>query len=198
MPSESVADERRRPLVKILLLFLIWLLLLGAAYWYFLVKPKQWFDPLMQQPPVLSIPAEQAQLRLWLQQHFPELRSDQSWFIRMRQSSCGCERFVELYHQSFERGAAGDSLQVATLDFDKTELDSESRALLQRLIPATPSVVLFNASGEVVYFGPYHQEGICNADNSYLEPVLNALRQGQQLSVLNTLVFGCFCHTSLL
>lgn len=173
--------------------FVIWIALLAGAYWYFLVKPKQWFDVQMQQPPVLSDPLQQQALRAVLQARFPALQPGKAWFVRMKQSACGCERFVELYHQSFAQQADPDVMQVVTLELDSPALSVAERDLLQTQVPATPSVVLFNAAGEIAYFGPYHQEGICNAENSYLEPVLQAMAQGQTLSVLNTLVFGCFC-----
>jgi len=194
-PETPLSSKRQRLLLRAALLLLLWALAVAAAYWYFMIKPRQWFDPLMQQPPLLSEPARQAALQQWLQQQYPQLQSGRSWFVRVRQATCSCERYVELYHQSFVRQQAGD-MQVVTLDLDEAVIDAPSLAMLRQLIPATPSVVLFNAAAEVVYFGPYHQEGICNAANSYLEPVLQALQQGQDLKVLNTLVFGCFCPTS--
>lgn len=173
--------------------FILWVMLLAAAYWFFLVKPKQWFDVQMQQPPVLSEPVQQRALRSLLRARFPELQAGTAWFVRMKQSDCGCERFVELYHQSFAQQADPEGMQVVTLQLDRNELSDSERTLIRALVPATPSVVLFDPQGSVIYFGPYHQEGICNAENSYLEPVLQSLRQGTPLSVLNTLVFGCFC-----
>lgn len=184
---------QQRTLIKAGLFFLVWVALLAAAYWYFLVKPKQWFDQQMQQPPVLAESSQQQALRQLLQQHFPQLQENQSWFVRFMQSDCGCERFVELYHQSFAAQADSSKMQVVSVDLAADLFTPSERALLQQIIPATPSVVLYDPQGQVVYFGPYHQEGICNADNSYLEPVLQALQQGQELTVLNTLVFGCFC-----
>ncbi|MCP5016809.1 MAG: hypothetical protein GY938_16305 [Ketobacter sp.] len=175
--------------------FLLWIALLAAAYWYFLVKPQQWFDPSMQQPPMLSEASEQQQLRAILQRRFPQLQQGKAWFVRIKQQDCSCERFVELYHQSFAAQADPAEMQVVVVDLSDQALTEAELKLLQTLIPATPSVVLFNSAAEVVYFGPYHQDGICNAENSYLEPVLQALQQGQSLSVLNTLVYGCFCHT---
>lgn len=184
---------QQRTLIKAGLFFLVWVALLAAAYWYFLIKPKQWFDHEMQQPPVLAEPSQQQALRRLLQHHFPQLQAEQSWFVRFMQSDCGCERFVELYHQSFAAQADPSTMQVVSVDLTAGLFTPTEQTLLQQVIPATPSVVLFDPQGQVVYFGPYHQEGICNAENSYLEPVLQALRQGQELTVLNTLVFGCFC-----
>lgn len=178
-----------------LAIFVFWIILLAIAYWYFLVKPKQWFDAEMRQPPLLSEPVQQQAIRDILQQRFPLLTSGRSWFVRVKQSDCGCERFVELYHKSFAARADKDRIQVVTLDLSESGLSVDQQTLVHRLIPATPSVVLLNPQGQIVYFGPYHQEGICSPDNSYLEPVLAALQQGQSLSVLNTLVYGCFCPT---
>ena len=183
---------------------LVWCAVLAGTYWYFVVKPQQWFDPQMQAPPVLAEPGEPARLRAWLQQRYPDLRAEASWFVRWRQGGCGCERFVELHHQSFAAQTASDQasiqagtppLQVITVEWDALALSPADRAWLQGLIPATPAVTLFNPAGALIYFGPYHQDGICSAENSYLEPVLAALQAGQSLTVLNTLVFGCFCHT---
>ncbi|MDY6921359.1 MAG: DUF6436 domain-containing protein [Pseudomonadota bacterium] len=191
-----MAAAGRRRLGWAALIFVLWLGLLAGAYWFFLVKPQQWFDPAMQQPPELAVAANQQALRQWLQRQFPELNPGKAWFIRFRQQRCGCERFVELYHQTFATQADPQRMQVVTVTLDGAALNHEQQRLLQRLIPATPSVVLFDDRGEVAYFGPYHQEGVCNADNSYLEPVLAALQQGRRLSVLNTLVFGCFCPSA--
>ena len=169
---------------------------MGLAYWYFMVKPQQWFDETMQQPPFLAEESKQQGLRNLVQQHFPQLEQGRPWFVRFKQADCQCERFVELYHQSFAAQADVKPMQVVTLDLSEDGLSAETLAFIRSVIPATPSVVLFNHQGEVVYFGPYHQDGICNAENSYLEPVLQALQQGQELTVLNTLVFGCFCSTT--
>jgi|TARA_Y100000589_G_scaffold119442_1_gene113719 hypothetical protein len=191
-----VDSNQRRTLLKASVFFVTWVLLLGGAYWYFLVKPKQWFDAQMQQPPVLADMAQQTALRTLLRQRFPELEDGRSWFVRFKQDDCGCERFVELYHQRFTAEANPAQMQVVAVDLAAGGFGAADRRLLAQWIPATPSVVLFNPRGQIQYFGPYHQDGICNAENSYLEPVLQALRSGQELTVLNTLVFGCFCSTT--
>ena len=148
----------------------------------------------MVQPPLLSDAQNQMGLRNLLQTAFPKLRTDRSWFVRFKQSDCGCERFVELYHQSYQQRAPKD-MQVVSVDFLSSRFSEQDRRQISQWIPATPSVVVFASDGGIRYFGPYHQEGICNVENSYLEPVLEAMQRGQPLSILNTLVFGCFCAT---
>ena len=83
-------SSQRRTLLKASVFLVIWVLLLGGAYWYFLVKPKQWFDAQMQQPPVLADMAQQSALRTLLRQRFPELEDGRSWFVRFKQDDCGC------------------------------------------------------------------------------------------------------------
>jgi len=192
-----VESAKQQALWRALAFFVVWVLVLAGAYWYFLVKPQQWFDVSMQQPPVLAEPRQQQLLRDLLQRHFPQLQPNTAWFVRMKQADCGCERFVELYHQSFSAQVDPAAMQVVEVDLSGDGYTHDELRLLQTLIPATPSVVVFNSAAEVAYFGPYHQEGICNAENSYLEPVLQALQQGRNLSVLNTLVYGCFCNIHL-
>lgn len=174
-------------------LFVAWISLLVLAYWYFIVKPQQWFDDSMMFPHRLYMTEEQKALRELIQKQFPELEDDAVWFVRFKQSHCGCERFVELYHQAFARQSEH---QVVSLDLDSSELKPYERRQLQQWVSATPAALVFQANGELAYFGPYHQEGVCNADNSYLEPVLRQLNQGQQPSIINTLVYGCFCSVS--
>ncbi|RLP53154.1 MAG: hypothetical protein D6160_17425 [Ketobacter sp.] len=180
---------------KPIVFFAAWVALVAIAYGYFFLMPQQWFDSSLQQPPVLSGQDQQEGLRQLLQKQFPQLTQGKPWFVRMKQSGCQCERFVERYHRSFSELSKADALQVATLELSGDELNAEQKNLLQKLVPATPAVVLFDSAGALSYFGPYHQDGVCNSENSFLEPVLDAIKQGRRLSVLNTLVYGCFCST---
>jgi hypothetical protein len=189
-------SSKKRPLLWALFLFAIWVGVLVAAYWYFFIRTQAWFDPTMEQPPVLFSQQDQQALRQLLMQQFPNLKEGSAWFIRFRQPDCGCERFVELYHQSFV-AQADASMQVVTLDLQAATLSTAMLQQLQKWVPATPSVAVFDRDATLNYFGPYHQDGICNADNSYLEPVLLSMREGNPISVLNTLVYGCFCPASV-
>lgn len=61
-------------------------------------------------------------------------------------------------------------------------------------IPSTPAVGIWNQQGELAYFGPYSAGLSCNSSNSFIEPVLIALRERRPVTVDNTLAVGCFCH----
>lgn len=60
-------------------------------------------------------------------------------------------------------------------------------------LPASPAVAIFDRSGELAYFGPYSEGAVCTSSNSFIEPILEALKQGRRVAAANTLATGCFC-----
>lgn len=61
-------------------------------------------------------------------------------------------------------------------------------------IPSTPAVGIWDKHGKLAYFGPYSAGITCNAGNSLIDPVLEALSQDRAVSVDNSLAVGCFCQ----
>lgn len=186
MPS---IEKRSR---RALFLFLLWLGIMAGCYWFYFLQPLHWFDASQTQPPPLSHADQQHRLRQFLSAQFPQLDPAKVWLVRFRQGDCRCERFVDQYHQQLTQQRT-PFLQSVTLDLQDPQLDQATRHWLHESITASPAVAVFDPHGELAYFGPYHQEGICSADNSFLEPVLALLQQHQTASILNTLVYGCFC-----
>lgn len=187
---------RRQPrLLATLTLFIVWLALLALAYWYFMIQPLHWFDASQTQPPALANTTAQQQLRNLLREQFPGLNPHTPWLVRFRQDDCRCERFVDPYHVELA-SQHPPSWQTITVDMDSPTLDVTLRHALARWVTASPAAAVFDEAGTLVYFGPYHQDGICSAQNSYLEPILASLGQPTPIApLLNTLVFGCFCPT---
>ncbi|WP_449430675.1 DUF6436 domain-containing protein [Pseudomonas putida] len=60
-------------------------------------------------------------------------------------------------------------------------------------LPASPAVAIWDRQGNLAYFGPYSEGAVCNASNSFIEPILKALIQGRQVTASNTLAVGCYC-----
>lgn len=60
-------------------------------------------------------------------------------------------------------------------------------------LPASPAVAIWDRHGQLAYFGPYSEGAVCNAANSFIEPILNALLEGRPVSASNTLAVGCYC-----
>lgn len=53
-------------------------------------------------------------------------------------------------------------------------------------LPASPAVAIWDRQGHLAYFGPYSEGAVCNASNSFVEPILKALLDGRQVSASNT------------
>ncbi|MCQ4257915.1 DUF6436 domain-containing protein [Stutzerimonas stutzeri] len=60
-------------------------------------------------------------------------------------------------------------------------------------LPASPAVGIWDASGQLVYIGPYSEGAVCNSSNSFIEPILEAVLAGRQVNATHSLAVGCFC-----
>lgn len=60
-------------------------------------------------------------------------------------------------------------------------------------LPASPAVAIWDKDGQLAYFGPYSEGAVCSSDNSFIEPILDALAAGRPVQASNTLALGCFC-----
>lgn len=60
-------------------------------------------------------------------------------------------------------------------------------------IPVSPAVAIWDREGRLAYFGPYSEGAVCNASNSFVEPILKALLEGRSVNASNTLAQGCYC-----
>ncbi len=63
-------------------------------------------------------------------------------------------------------------------------------------LPASPAVAIWDKRGQLAYFGPYSEGLTCNSNNSFIEPILEALAAGRSVNASNTLALGCFCDWS--
>ncbi|HDS1682820.1 TPA: thiol-disulfide isomerase [Pseudomonas putida] len=63
-------------------------------------------------------------------------------------------------------------------------------------LPASPAVAIWDRQGNLAYFGPYSEGAVCNASNSFIEPILTALLAGRKVTASNTLAVGCYCPWS--
>lgn len=175
---------------------LVWLALMVLVWWQ--TRPRSvapaWFDPAQVAPHAFHDPANVARLLVALAAQQPHLKPDGAIFIRFVQPDCPCEQLVENYHHLLTPSLQKQGLQVVTLDPEAmAQLARHIGPELWEWVPSTPAILVLDARRTLAYFGPYHQEGICSSENSYLEPVLAALRQGAPVNIINTLVEGCFC-----
>jgi len=60
-------------------------------------------------------------------------------------------------------------------------------------LPASPALAIFDQDGELAYFGPYSEGALCNSENSFVEPIIEALLAGKTVKASHNLAVGCFC-----
>ena len=60
-------------------------------------------------------------------------------------------------------------------------------------LSASPAVAIWDRSGQLAYFGPYSEGATCNASNSFIEPILQALIEGRPVKATHTMAVGCYC-----
>jgi hypothetical protein len=194
-PADTTARQGSRRWVYLILL--VWMLVVAALLWYSMQLPRNWFDPSQTLPHPLHDDASLNRLKAALNGIQPDLSFTRPVFVRFMQASCKCEQLVDAYHQLQMPLLAQQGYQTLTLD-DRhmQQLAHTGLPELYSWITATPAILVLDGNGNLAYFGPYHQDGICSSESSYLEPVLRAVNSGQPVNIINTLVFGCFCPTA--
>lgn len=60
-------------------------------------------------------------------------------------------------------------------------------------LPASPAVGIWDSNGELAYIGPYSEGAVCSSDNSFVEPILEALLAGRKVLATQSLAVACFC-----
>jgi len=60
-------------------------------------------------------------------------------------------------------------------------------------LPASPAVGIWDSNGELAYIGPYSEGAVCSSDNSFVEPILEALLAGRKVRATHSLAVACFC-----
>ncbi len=63
-------------------------------------------------------------------------------------------------------------------------------------ITASPAVAIWDRQGQLAYFGPYSEGLTCNSNNSFIEPILQALSNNQSVSAIHSMAVGCYCPWS--
>ena len=60
-------------------------------------------------------------------------------------------------------------------------------------VTSSPAVAIWDRQGKLAYFGPYSEGLICNSQNSFIEPILLALKADRRVSATHTMAVGCYC-----
>ncbi|MDH5393157.1 MAG: DUF6436 domain-containing protein [Gammaproteobacteria bacterium] len=192
------------------LIMIGWLLATGYAFWWFQARDLRPFD--LQAADII----EQKSLQTSLTQLLSSLQqdsADSAFLLHFWQPGCSCNRFnlshvneiaVKYQQQNFQLVTiirphpdySNQQLkQMAEQQFaSKVVIDSQHLLTGKSRIPAAPAAAVIDKNGELAYFGPYSDSTFCGlGGTAFVEKVADLLMMGESPSLLNTMVFGCFC-----
>lgn len=103
--------------------------------------------------------------------------------IHFSQSNCDCQKVSQKHILELNKMAEDNQFSVVNVVVNKHEV-----------IPATPSVAILGASGDVIYFGPYGQGLGCSQTSGFAQTMLNNLLKGFTANIIVDQAKGCYCH----
>ena len=62
------------------------------------------------------------------------------------------------------------------------------------LLPSTPSILIVNEVGKLIYLGPYSAGLACSESNGYVELVLKNNAKGYSSNMIVNDLEGCYCN----
>jgi len=103
--------------------------------------------------------------------------------IHFSQPNCECQKFSQDHILDLNKMALENHFSVVNVVVNQHEI-----------IPATPSVAILDASGNVIYFGPYGQGLGCSQTTGFAQTMLNNLLKGFSANIIVDDAKGCYCH----
>ncbi|ASG65526.1 thioredoxin [Idiomarina piscisalsi] len=85
--------------------------------------------------------------------------------------------------------------QVTEFGGENYSIDVDQVVELKRFVPATPAVIMFNNSSELIYLGPYADGAFCTTNSSFVEELIPlVLMEGEAPAWINAVAKGCYCE----
>lgn len=73
-------------------------------------------------------------------------------------------------------------------------VDIDQYPALKRFVPATPAIIMFNKSSELIYIGPYADGAFCTTESSFVEELIPSVSEESAAPKwVNTVAKGCYC-----
>ncbi|WP_244213051.1 DUF6436 domain-containing protein [Idiomarina ramblicola] len=84
--------------------------------------------------------------------------------------------------------------QVTESDGKNLVIDIDQVSSLKRFVPATPAIIMFNESSELIYLGPYADGAFCTTESSFVEELIPSVSINSKAPQwVNTVAKGCYC-----
>ena len=172
------------------LLVVTWFTVILGGLWWLLEARLVWFDGQGQLQQQLSSSGYEQRLTTQLQQVEPNMRST---VFHVVAEGCACNWRTRGHQQSIMRSVSAQGGRNIRIDIDQYPQ-------LKTLLPSTPAVIIFNASQQLVYLGPYADGAFCNTETSFVEQLLPAVTSADSAAAggwINTVAKGCYCSVAI-
>ncbi len=101
--------------------------------------------------------------------------------------SCNCNWRSAGHTSSVKRQVTESGGRNYSIDIDQFNE-------LKRFVPATPAIIMFNESSELIYLGPYADGAFCTAESSFVEALIPLVSMEEKAPEwINTVAKGCYC-----
>ena len=112
---------------------------------------------------------------------------NQRTLVHFSSDNCRCNEVSKKHINLVFDLAKENSFELVHVNVDKH---------MTSIIPSTPSVMLIDKSGDLIYLGPYGEGLTCSKTNGVVDTVLNNLKKGYKASTIYNDAKGCYCNLS--
>lgn len=167
-----------------------WFVIALAGLWWLIDARLVWFDSNGRLQHQASSPRFEPRLIQALKTHVADL---ESVVFHVRQEACRCNWRTQGHQSAISRRVAEQGGKNIVIDIDQNPA-------LQRLIPATPAIIIFDAKEQLIYLGPYADGAFCNSQTSFVEqliPLLTTSVNEDAHGWVNMVAKGCYCSVAI-
>ena len=173
MPALSSRIKKRH-----ILIVAVWLMFTVVAFAYFSKERLVNFDIDNKLQEV-----DHLQLGNYLKTYNPSQNNGlANSVIHFSKPNCTCQKFSQDHIQDINKMAEDNQFSVTNVVIEQHDI-----------IPATPSVAILDAFGEVIYFGPYGQGLGCSQTSGFAQTMLNNFVKGFSANIVVKEAKGCYC-----
>jgi len=106
--------------------------------------------------------------------------------IHFTSASCRCTQFSDDHKSAINQTAKSNNFNIFNV-----QLSSKNN---RSIIPSTPSVLLLDGTGNLLYFGPYSEGLACSQSNGLVELVMSNYKKGFNSHLIVNEAKGCYCN----
>lgn len=147
-----------------------------ASATYFITKQSVSFD---SQGELSKLSAERLVTMLASEHDLP---TDELNIVAFVSPDCHCNRVTATHKRNLQRFAKENDVSYRTVEVESSEV-----------ITATPSVLVTDKDGGLVYFGPVGEGIGCNENTDVVQTAVSNYQKGFNPNFVNDQAKGCYC-----